>query len=563
MAETDFRSIWERAVDKYDQQTHRKLVDDVTFREFETLEDFGRAIDERGLDFEHFRERHRKPLSSMMACFRPLIPILDAGKNPLGSTPFAPASVAFGAASHLLKTCESVSRCYDEIEDVFKKIGDFTVRLAKYGECPMDTSLRVRIANILAAILVIMGRVERIIRRKRFRFWGSLLLQDDQIKASMMQLQDGFESELGLVAASTYADVRKLQISNEFVRGQLGQLVLYPASDREMFIRNWKRRRFEEVLDSPSTLEVDRKYARHVESLAKNTGLWITREPSYQAWQQGAFPLLWIFGPPAVGKTMLASRTIELLKSQLLRQSDLDTTTSVSYLYFQNGNPDLQDCAQSLNTTAIQAARTDDEFKNHVLNVIETNNECFAHARHTWKALFLDFFTREPSSKCRKNAFVIIDGLDEAPMAERQKMLSCLADLVESCSIGANSRIRVAVFSRPDVREDPGFERIDCSRMKTIFVTPDRTSADIDSFIRQNLRSVQLLNTLQKHRPRALYERLAWQIYNTVQDRSYGMFLWASLAFDQIRAAGSPWKRYRPSCSRHHRDFTTCFIKLS
>lgn len=216
--------------------------------------------------------------------------------------------------------------------------------------------------------------------------------------------------------------------------------------------------------------------------------------------------------------------------------------TSVSYLSFKDNNPALQDCAQFWKAAALQIANANGRFKKHVIATITATHDTFASARRIWQQLFLDFFTEDTSARSLTSlAFLVIDGLDEGPKAERVKLLSCLADLLARNTNGRKCRIQVAVFARPDVRADPGFEKVNFrTHEKIIEITPERNLVDIEAYIRQRLGDVSVLKVLKRQRGIKEFQALAKHIYNSVQTRSQGMFLWARLVFDQIQGLPSP-----------------------
>ena len=116
--------------------------------------------------------------------------------------------------------------------------------------------------------------------------------------------------------------------------------------------------------------KVTREYAANWEKLIKGTAAWIRDDAMFQAWEQEKVPCLWVFGKPGVGKTILAARTIETLQSKYLQYSDIPSLTSVSYLYFKDNNPKLQDCAQIWKMATLQIIRANDRFKKHILATI-------------------------------------------------------------------------------------------------------------------------------------------------------------------------------------------------
>lgn len=537
----DFLNVWQAAIIRYEDQTQRKVGKDNIFRQFASLEDLESHIKLRESNFTAFRAEHGRAFTKMKKCFQPLVPILHLVKTGIELTPYAPAATAFGAAAHLLEACESVTACYDAVEELFEQMGNITMRLREYEHGGMEGSLRVKMAHMFAYILEIMGNTEKVVRRKRLKQWArSVFLSDDEINPSLQKLQRFAEEELGLVVALTFARVGELQyITNEMHKG-VSEVLAHQRSERLRAFNEADERLIAEKLQTDATSEIARKYQQNVESLTKGTGLWIRDDPMFQAWQQERAPILWILGRPGVGKTMLATRTIELLKNNFPQHPDVPSLTSVSYLYFKDGDPKLQDLAQMWKAAAAQMITANNRYKKHVLAAIKDQG-IFDSPRRTWETLFLDFFEADSAANGHSSlAFIIVDGLDEAKEGERVKFLACLAELTRRVSGQRRCRIQVAVFARPDIRADSGFDKIGSYHSGRIAVTPDRNAKDIGAFVKQRLGEVRVLKELRKNKLMKSYERLARSIHSTVLKRSEGMFLWVRLVFDQIQELPSP-----------------------
>jgi hypothetical protein len=542
MSDTDdFPDVWQAAISRYENQIQRKLEKDDTFRQFASLEDLESHIKHREAEFSAFRDEHGRAFMKMKKCFQPLVPILNLAKTGVELTPYAPAATIFGAAAHLLQACESVTACYDAVEELFEQMGNITVRLREYEHGGMEVSLRAKMAQMLAYILEIMGNTEKVVRRKRFKQWArSVFLNEDEIKPSLQKFQKFAEEELGLVVALTFARVGELQNTTNDMHKGVSEVLAYQRSERLRAFTEADERLIAERLQTDTTSAIAQKYQQNIESLTKGTGLWIRNDPMFQAWQKEHAPILWILGRPGVGKTMLATRTIELLKNKFPQHPDIPSFTSVSYLYFKDGDPKLQDLAQMWKAAAAQIITANDRFKKHVLAAIKDPG-IFDSPRRTWETLFLDFFEADSAAKGQASlAFIIVDGLDEAKEGDRVKFLACLSELTKRLPGKQSCRIQIAVFARPDVRADSGFDKIGAHHSGRIVVTPDRTSKDMGVFVEQCLREVPVLKVLRKKKLKRSYESLARSIYSTVLERSEGMFLWTRLVFNQMQKLPSP-----------------------
>ena len=60
------------------------------------------------------------------------------------------SSAVLGTALYLVKTCDSVSKAYDGIDELFEQMKNITVRLAEYDCSSMESSLQAKVTDILS-----------------------------------------------------------------------------------------------------------------------------------------------------------------------------------------------------------------------------------------------------------------------------------------------------------------------------------------------------------------------------------------------------------------------------
>lgn len=391
----------------------------------------------------------------------------------------------------------------------------------------------------------------------------TIFLHDSDIQESLKTLESYINSEFGLVIALTYGRVGKLQDTAAEINNKVDVLSASHDSkylsiilsyrcpqisstyidDRRRAISEAEEKTLSEALYTKAAAIVAAKYADNLDRLTKGTGLWITDEAMFRAWEQEKAPILWIFGKPGTGKTFLATRIIDVLKNKYPQHVEHASLTSISYFYIKE-DPDLQDMNQILKTIAAQITKVESRYQKFAAHIIKDPDKIVT-ARLTWENLFLDYFTEGISADTTGSlAFIIIDGLDEAPEGEIVKLLLCLKKLVERTGLKRCCRIQLAVFARPEVRGYPGFEDVGFQiQGKSITVTPARNQEDIKKYIRQRLEQIAVLKKLKLATTRQgvrRYHTVTKQINQSIQTRSNGMFLWAKLVFDQIDRLPSP-----------------------
>lgn len=333
MADQDiFNTLWTDAVSEYEKRTERKIDKDRTFRDLRRIDDLNTVVEEEAERFGDFRNENRRLYLAMAKSIAPMEPLLQIIQKGLGSSPYTPACVVLGAASYLMKACTSVSKAYDGIEELFEQMSEITIRLREYEHGGMEMSLQKKMTDILAYFLEIIGEAEACIRRKRFKEWAKAVFtqKDTIISTTMTKLRRYVEAELGLVIALTYRVAKETRTtakdaldSVRDVKIDVDEVLMNQRSDRQRAFSEADERKLSDALKTKTTDEIAREHVANVEKLTTNTGLWIRDDAMFKAWEQEQAPILWVFGKPGFGKTMLAARTIEMLQNKYPQHSDI------------------------------------------------------------------------------------------------------------------------------------------------------------------------------------------------------------------------------------------------
>ena len=127
-------------------------------------------------------------------------------------SPFAPASTIFGALLFVVQAAGGVSEAYDWIDQLFDKLGDFTVRLEEYCKDGISPNLATKVVQILDCLLEILARSEKAIKIGRWKKYAAVLFlgKDEKIKASFDKLSKLLESEQRLISAIAFATNQRM-----------------------------------------------------------------------------------------------------------------------------------------------------------------------------------------------------------------------------------------------------------------------------------------------------------------------------------------------------------------
>ena len=157
-----------------------------------------------------------------------------------------------------------------------------------------------------------------------------------------------------------------------------------------------------------------------IEDRQPGTGSWLIDDGTFDGWKKGRSSLLWLYGIPGCGKTVLRSTAIE----NILEKRSIATGKEIGlgYFYFDFNNQDQLHCDTMLRSLISQLWLRSREDANAV------------------DALYLACGSgaSQPSSKQLKNtlrellqtcvdAFIILDALDECK--ERKKLMPSIEEM--------------------------------------------------------------------------------------------------------------------------------------
>ncbi|KFY87384.1 hypothetical protein V500_07000 [Pseudogymnoascus sp. VKM F-4518 (FW-2643)] len=394
--------------------------------------------------------------------------------------------------------------------------------------------MKKKVVATLACMLEIIGRSEELIRTKRFRHFIGVAWfgKDEKTRDALDRFHKLIDSEERLVIAVTYSSVQNTESnvgtllsaadenkqSQKDILGKVEQLstVVTDGKEEDLLAHAlWTRA-------VPKTREL---FADFKENLLEGTGEWLHSELLFRAWEKEEASLLWVFGGPGAGKSFLATKTILLLRDQHDQDPEHPSRVAVSYFFVKEDNQALHDLNVILKTIAYQIVQKDEIYRRYVVSACKSP-EATNTAEKTWKVLFLNFYTSVQGAE--SSAFIVIDGLDEAPLDTRRKFLELLKVLVNQApgDRTPRPRLQIAIFGRPDLRDDMEFSR----QEKFVNVNAQKNRKDINDYI---LSRLPLVRVLKDMKPNAR-TKFAKEIRSTILQRADGMFFWAKLVLDQI-----------------------------
>lgn len=197
------------------------------------------------------------------------------------------------------------------------------------------------------------------------------------------------------------------------------------------------------------------------------TGTWLIESEVFLRWTLNAGSLLWLYGIPGCGKTILSSTIIQYL----LNHCHQRPRSAVLYFYFdfnESGKQRHENMIRSLITQLFVCQKSTSD----VLDSLHSRGR-----QPTSKELLTTFHSMMTTFN---EVFVIIDALDEC--TERTELLSDIGEIMSWQDI----HLHVLVTSRREVDIEESLEAL-CGKETRICIQSALVNADIRTYVYDRL----------------------------------------------------------------------------
>ena len=546
-----FGNIWALSFARYKESTGRDLTKLSVAPELHSLhsyEDLEKTIEQSYGNFKGFRDKHKTFHGCLKRAMMPVQLFGALTQSALSLTPFAPASVVFGAAMYLVDAANGVSHAYDAIEKLFDSIGQSNRRFKEYAKDQIEDSLREIMVKLMCQMLEIFATAEMWIRKRVKLYIRSLFMGEvDSIKALLDKLDGLVKEEAGLVMAIISRKTGQIQKTGEFVSSVVEQNEKSLANigtttarletkldssaneskesaNRQIIEKNLRSESFDKILDL---------YEEMKQSRVDESGLWILKEIRYKDWVSGTSPLLCVYGIPGSGKSYLSTRIIDDLWARYPQASQLRKVESVAFYYLKEEDTrSLRKIDDLIRTLAFQIAKNDEVFRSQTLKFFNSSNSA-RHSNALWTKLFVEYF----SSKTNENAaFIVIDGLDEALPEERKRLFKMLGDMQDRKADQSPSRLHFLLLGQTSLLTDINEHEQLRMSMDFLELSSSRNCDDIERYVNREIPSLRFLRSLRRKFPDAYSD---WRHYISEEliECSGGVFLWVKLVLQELKTA--------------------------
>lgn len=281
------------------------------------------------------------------------------------------------------------------------------------------------------------------------------------------------------------------------------------------------------TLKTTAVASTDDWYSWFRRKLLQGSGSWLENEEFFGYWMQHRAPILWIFGGPGSGKTMLSTWLISMLHERFEANSETSSGTSIGYFFIKENVEDLRNPNNIFKTMAWQIQQTDPGFRNHAAKCCEFDHKV-VRAEDTWENLFLEYY-QGPLGDGRR-AILVVDGLDETSIDVQRRILQLIKDYVSRVRSGMPHRIQFAVFGRSTLR--PELKRVKLDREeKIIEVLPSKNHQDMSNYITNRVKELDIVKAMRRKAPGGpdKAKKFARGIRRKVLDGAGGVFLWVCI----------------------------------
>jgi hypothetical protein len=264
---------------------------------------------------------------------------------------------------------------------------------------------------------------------------------------------------------------------------------------------------------------------KHEGTILEETGQWLLDNPSFEAWRNPASStrVFWLYGDAGHGKSVLCVRALLFFEESFGR--NFDRFAQAAFHLF-----DYSDESKIPATVYRNLAESLFRQKWKLGDEVSDRIHAFAGDSQTERSLkaFITTIVEE-----LEVAYIFLDGLDEVFHDGSRNQLPLSIEILKFC-IGLTTKKNANVKIWCSSQERSEIRRVmdDCPHVFRLHLTERENATDIAAFIKKTAKEMLGDNLDWKKLSRLL------EIIPTIR----GNFLWAALAMDALKDAGTSWQ---------------------
>lgn len=498
----ELSSLWQAACEDYANVSEIAITDG-EFPKLSGFEELAHQLDVEETSFQNFRMKKRPLLHTMQSILAPFESWGDL-IGTVASAAFPPASSIMGAMLLLIRGARKVSESFDMIIDLFQKLSNFAVRLDMYKGVPLSKGMKVIIVKVLVNFLRVCAVSQKLLKTGSFRArlskWAkNILIEDTSVSSLLNELQELTDQEKMMITA------QNLNLTNQALKNTTDLLEkVNIKSDQD---------RLDRVKNSLHPVSASNQVRSAImSSRLADSGMWV--EQRIKTWWQSSQPILWLHGGPAVGKSYLAAKIIDVLT-----EIEAPPMSAVASFFFKNNDVDLRSINKALRTLAWQVAAQLPKFAEHAEDFCLKADPADTYS--VWRNLFLKFLTDNGSNI---SMFFVIDGIDEADPEEQDILFSLLEKTYSSEEqVQDSAHLRFVLLSRDSVRS--GLEEHSLDWVPEVEISNRENKKDLHKYVSQKLQKSKLFKNSSD---------LLKDVVNDISESAEGLWEWANLVIRSV-----------------------------
>ncbi|KIK58093.1 hypothetical protein GYMLUDRAFT_706700 [Collybiopsis luxurians FD-317 M1] len=471
-ATSDFENLWAKALADYKDQTGLNFSQDqiAQFATCRSVDDVVRILETQSKGLEAFRKKGK----NIQNVLRPVVRLVelfnDTGAEAASAAGVPGGKAIFVAFGVLLTAGKGVTEVYNTLQDLAQELEDALFRIGMHlGSNP---GLRDIVIQMLVQVLHVIGflmKYQDSKSKEKKALLGNLSVFGQRTKDYMKSLSGNKEVQ------EAFQNLNKLTKKEELLRiaeihKKVDQIDTMQMDEK---IRKW--------LSPPNVSQYHNTiYKTHQEG----TGEWLFKPNSkFSQWKQAESSILWIYGKPGSGKSVLCSTIIEALRKE----------PGLAFFYFDFRDSTKQTVYGVLSSLISQLASHSQKLKSHLTQFYQ--DHCSSCPEHPDDDLLFKCLTG--MLQVLPGVYMVCDALDECPKATREEYLFPLLEKL----IGFNYEgLHILITSRPeqDIRKGLLTQSSNDSDLsnQVIYLTLDLDETndhahDIDHYIKEKVSTME------------------------------------------------------------------------
>jgi Cdc6-like AAA superfamily ATPase len=241
---------------------------------------------------------------------------------------------------------------------------------------------------------------------------------------------------------------------------------------------------FQQLRSWLESADVENDHHRLRKAQTPGTGRWLFDHPLFKRWFDPKSPyvplLLWLNGKPGAGKSVLSSMIVEEAKENARKQSP---QPAVLYFYCKNEVEEKDNFSAIGRSLLLQLLEPDSPILDHLHSAFRNNKtkDTILRTRHMIEDLLEAALLSCPS------AYIILDGIDECQLEERQPIIAWFKTFVtQKLPKGCEAQVRVLFVSQDDMRA-----RRDFSGITSLAIKVEDNKGDMELFAQGKAIEIQ------------------------------------------------------------------------